>query len=96
MPENSAKYEAIIGLEVHAQLNTDSKIFCSCNNEFGADANTHACPVCLGLPGVLPVLNHKVVEYAIKMGLATNCKIGVTTNNCFKLDDLKGLVIDFG
>ncbi|NVM56731.1 MAG: Asp-tRNA(Asn)/Glu-tRNA(Gln) amidotransferase subunit GatB [Desulfobacterales bacterium] len=68
-------YEAIIGLEVHAQLLTESKIFCSCSTEFGAPPNTHACPVCLGMPGVLPVLNRKVVEYAIRMALATNCTI---------------------
>ncbi|MCD6099324.1 MAG: Asp-tRNA(Asn)/Glu-tRNA(Gln) amidotransferase subunit GatB [Candidatus Marinimicrobia bacterium] len=68
-------YEAVIGLEVHAQLLTKSKIFCSCKNEYGAEPNTNTCPVCLGMPGVLPVLNKKAVEYAIKMGLATNCKI---------------------
>ena len=68
-------YEAVIGLEVHAQLLTKTKIFCSCSTAFGAPPNTHTCPVCLGMPGVLPVLNKKVVEYAIKMGLATNCAI---------------------
>jgi len=67
--------EAVIGLEIHAQLQTDSKIFCSCPTTFGAPPNTHTCPICLGMPGVLPVLNRKVVEYAIKMGLATNCRI---------------------
>ena len=60
-------YEAVIGLEVHAQLLTDSKIFCGCSTAFGADPNEHTCPVCLGMPGVLPVLNKKVVEYAIRM-----------------------------
>lgn len=69
------KYEAIIGLEVHAQLLTKSKIFCGCSTAFGAEPNTHTCPVCLGMPGVLPVLNKKVVEYALKMAIATNCRI---------------------
>lgn len=68
-------YETVIGLEVHAELATKSKAFCSCTTEFGGDVNTHTCPVCLGLPGTLPVLNGKVVEYAIKMGLATHCSI---------------------
>lgn len=68
-------YEAIIGLEVHAQLLTDSKIFCGCSTEFGAPPNTHTCPVCLGMPGVLPVLNRKVVDYTLKMALATDCAI---------------------
>ncbi|WP_227764864.1 Asp-tRNA(Asn)/Glu-tRNA(Gln) amidotransferase subunit GatB [Zhaonella formicivorans] len=71
----SREYEAVIGLEVHAELKTNSKIFCSCTTEFGGEPNTHVCPVCLGLPGVLPVLNKKVVEYAMKAGLALNCKI---------------------
>ena len=69
------EYEAVIGLEVHAQLLTKSKIFCGCTTQFGADPNTNTCPVCLGMPGVLPVLNKKVVEYAIKTGLALNCEI---------------------
>ena len=68
-------YEVIIGLEVHAELSTKSKIYCGCSTEFGSDPNTHVCPICTGMPGVLPVLNEKVVEYAVKMGLATNCKI---------------------
>ncbi len=68
-------FEAVIGLEVHVQLKTKSKIFCSCSTEFGAPPNTHTCPVCLGMPGVLPVLNRKAVEYAMKMALATNCRI---------------------
>ncbi|MEJ6951397.1 Asp-tRNA(Asn)/Glu-tRNA(Gln) amidotransferase subunit GatB [Natronospora cellulosivora (SeqCode)] len=71
----TTKYETVIGLEVHAQLATDSKIFCNCSTEFGADPNMHTCPVCLGLPGTLPVLNKKVVDYAIMAGLATNCTI---------------------
>jgi aspartyl-tRNA(Asn)/glutamyl-tRNA(Gln) amidotransferase subunit B len=69
------KYEAIIGLEVHAQLLTETKAFCSCSTKFGDLPNTNTCPVCLGHPGTLPVLNKKLVEYAIKMGLATNCNI---------------------
>ncbi len=69
------QYEAIIGLEVHAQLLTESKIFCSCSTQFGAEPNTQVCPICLGMPGVLPVLNKKAVEYTIKTGLALNCTI---------------------
>lgn len=68
-------YEMVIGLEVHVELKTKTKIFCSCSTAFGAAPNTQTCPVCMGLPGVLPVLNGKVVEYAVKAGLATNCKI---------------------
>ena len=71
----STQYEVVIGLEVHAELKTDTKIFCSCPTEFGGEENTHVCPVCLGLPGVLPVLNKKVLEYAIRAGLALNCEI---------------------
>ena len=69
------EFEAVIGLEVHAQLLTDTKIFCGCSTKFGNPANTNVCPVCLGHPGVLPVLNKKVVEYTTLMGLATNCTI---------------------
>ncbi|PID76926.1 MAG: Asp-tRNA(Asn)/Glu-tRNA(Gln) amidotransferase GatCAB subunit B [Deltaproteobacteria bacterium] len=69
------EFETVIGLEIHAQLKTDSKIFCGCSTGFGAPPNTHTCPVCLGLPGALPVLNKKAVEYAVKMGLATNSAI---------------------
>jgi aspartyl-tRNA(Asn)/glutamyl-tRNA(Gln) amidotransferase subunit B len=68
-------YTTVIGLEVHAQLKTNSKIFCGCSTSFGASPNAHTCPVCLGMPGVLPVLNRKVVEYTVMMGLATNCRI---------------------
>ncbi len=68
-------YEVVIGLEVHAELSTKSKIYCGCSTEFGADPNTHCCPICTGMPGTLPVLNEKVVEYAVKAGLATNCEI---------------------
>ena len=69
------KYEAVIGLEVHAQLQTNTKIFCGCETAFGEEANTRTCPVCIGMPGVLPVLNKKAVEYIIKTGLATHCAI---------------------
>jgi aspartyl-tRNA(Asn)/glutamyl-tRNA(Gln) amidotransferase subunit B len=69
------KFEPVIGLEVHAQLKTNTKIFCGCSTEFGAPPNTHTCPVCLGMPGVLPVLNRKVVEYTMRMALATRCRI---------------------
>lgn len=72
-------YETVIGLEVHVELATKSKIFCSCTTEFGGEPNTHCCPVCTGMPGTLPVLNKKVVEYAIAAGLATGCNI---TQNC--------------
>jgi len=68
-------YEAVIGLEVHAQLLTRTKIFCHCSTAFGAPPNTHTCPVCLGMPGVLPVLNRKVVDYTLRMALATHCTI---------------------
>lgn len=71
----NSKYEAVIGLEVHAQLSTESKIFCGCSTKFGSNPNSNVCPVCLGHPGVLPVLNKKVVEYAALMGLATNCEV---------------------
>ncbi|MCF7804860.1 MAG: Asp-tRNA(Asn)/Glu-tRNA(Gln) amidotransferase subunit GatB [Candidatus Marinimicrobia bacterium] len=69
------QFEPVIGLEVHAQLATHTKLFCSCHYEYGAAPNTQTCPVCLGMPGVLPVLNRQAVEYAIKMGLATDCTI---------------------
>lgn len=72
MTEN---YEAIIGLEVHAQLLTATKAFCGCSTSYSLSPNAHTCPVCLGLPGALPVLNERVVEFAVKMGLATNCSI---------------------
>lgn len=69
------KYEAVIGLEIHCELKTKTKIFCGCATGFGAEQNTHVCPVCLGLPGVLPTVNKRVVEFGIKAGLATNCTI---------------------
>lgn len=69
------KYQPVIGLEVHIQLKTNTKIFCGCSTQFGAEPNSHTCPVCLGLPGALPVFNEKVAEFAIMAGLATNCTI---------------------
>ncbi|HOV98601.1 MAG TPA: Asp-tRNA(Asn)/Glu-tRNA(Gln) amidotransferase subunit GatB, partial [Bacteroidota bacterium] len=71
----SEKYEPVIGLEVHAQLLTKSKAFCGCSTQFGSAPNSNVCPVCLGMPGVLPVLNKQVVDYTIRMGLATHCTI---------------------
>ena len=69
------RYEVVIGLEVHAQLATRTKIFCGCPTDFGAAANTHVCPVCLGLPGVLPVLNRQAVECIVRTGVALGCAI---------------------
>ncbi len=74
-------YEVVIGLEVHAELSTKTKIFCSCPTEFGGAPNTHTCPICMAMPGTLPVLNEKVVEYAVKAGLATNCEIARDSKN---------------
>ena len=74
-------YEVIIGLEVHSELSTKTKIFCSCPTGFGAEPNTHICPICTAMPGTLPVLNEKVVEYAVKAGLATNCEIARQSKN---------------
>ncbi|MDP4153087.1 MAG: Asp-tRNA(Asn)/Glu-tRNA(Gln) amidotransferase subunit GatB [Bacillota bacterium] len=73
------KYIPVIGLEVHAELNTKTKIYCGCANKFGSEVNTNCCPICSGMPGTLPVLNKNVVEYAARMGLATNCKINTVT-----------------
>ena len=69
------KYEAVIGLEVHAQLLTETKIFCGCSTKFGSEPNTQTCPICIGMPGVLPVLNRKAVEYIVRTGLALGCDI---------------------
>ena len=71
----SKQYETVIGLEVHVELATKTKIFCACSTAFGGAPNTHTCPVCTGMPGSLPVLNKQVVEYALAVGLATNCQI---------------------
>ena len=91
------KFETVIGLEVHAQLSTDSKIFCTCSAKFGADQNTHVCPICLAMPGVLPVMNRKAVDFAIKMGLATHCTISqrsiMARKNYFYPDLPKGYQI---
>lgn len=76
------RYELIAGLETHIELSTKTKIFCQCTTEFGGEPNTHCCPICMGMPGTLPKLNKKVVEYAVKAGLATNCKI----RNISKMD----------
>jgi aspartyl-tRNA(Asn)/glutamyl-tRNA(Gln) amidotransferase subunit B len=90
-------FEPVIGLEVHAQLLTHSKIFCGCSTKFGASPNSNACQICLGMPGVLPVLNRKVVEFTIKMGLATHCRINENCNfarkNYFYPDLPKGYQI---
>ena len=92
-----ARYETVIGLEVHAQLRTKSKIFCGCSTEFGREPNENVCAVCSGMPGVLPVLNAKVAEYAAKMGLAVDCDINTTSvfarKNYFYPDLPKGYQI---
>src|SRR5271169_4549759 len=74
-PEVLAKYETVIGLEVHVQLLTNSKIFCGCSTHFGDPPNTNVCPVCLGLPGTLPILNKRAVELAMRASLALNCTV---------------------
>ena len=76
MSVNREQYEAVIGLEVHAQLLTQTKAFCGCTTKFGNEPNTNACPICLGMPGVLPVLNKNLVEFILRMGIATHCSIG--------------------
>ena len=78
---SNENYEVVIGLEVHAELSTKTKIFCSCKTEFGGEPNTHCCPVCMAMPGTLPVLNKKVVEYTVKAGLSTNCEIAKVSKN---------------
>ena len=74
-------YEIVIGLEVHSELSTNTKIFCSCSTEFGGEPNTHCCPICMAMPGTLPVLNEQVIKYAVKAGLATNCEISSESKN---------------
>ena len=90
-------YETVIGLEIHAQLSTNTKIFCGCSTTFGAQPNTQTCPICIGMPGVLPVLNKKVVEYVIKAGLSVNCEISKSSRfarkNYFYPDLPKGYQI---
>src|SRR6201987_3956219 len=92
-----AKYEPVIGLEVHVQLLTASKIFCSCSTQFGNPPNTNVCPVCLGMPGSLPVLNKKAVEFAVLAAMALNCRINETSifarKNYFYPDLPKGYQI---
>lgn len=94
------EFETVIGLEIHAELNTKTKAFCSCPVTFGKEANTCCCPVCMGLPGSLPVLNKRVVEYAVKMGIATNCEINLKSQfarkNYFYPDLPKGYQISQG
>src|SRR3954469_12370781 len=90
-------FEAVIGLEIHAQLLTASKIFCGCSTSFGAQPNTHICPVCIGLPGALPVLNRAAVDFAIRAGLAFGCTLHERSvfarKNYFYLDLPKGYQI---
>ena len=96
-PEILAKYQPVIGLEVHVQLLTESKAFCGCINQYGGEPNTHVCPTCLGLPGALPVLNRKAVEYAVLAAKAINCEIRETSifarKNYFYPDSPKGYQI---
>ena len=94
-PEILAKYQPVIGLEVHVQLLTESKAFCGCVNKYGGEPNTHTCPTCLGLPGALPVLNRKAVEFAVLAAKAIHCEIREASlfarKNYFYPDNPKGL-----
>src|SRR6185312_1790794 len=96
-PELIAKYEPVIGLEVHCQLATRTKIFCGCPAGFGAPPNTHVCPVCLALPGALPVLSREAVELALKAAIALNCNVNSVSRfarkNYFYPDSPKGYQI---
>ena len=96
-PEILAKYQPVIGLEVHVQLLTATKAFCGCVNQYGGEPNTHCCPTCLGLPGALPVLNRQAVEFAVLAAKAINCEIRETSifsrKNYFYPDSPKGYQI---
>ena len=96
-PEVLAQYQPVIGLEVHVQLMTESKAFCSCVNRYGGEPNTHVCPTCLGLPGALPVLNRKAVEFAVLAATAIHCEIRERSifarKNYFYPDNPKGYQI---
>ena len=96
-PEVLAKYQPVIGLEVHVQLLTRTKAFCGCKNEYGGEPNTHTCPTCLGLPGALPVLNRQMVEFAVLAAEALGCKINERSifarKNYFYPDSPKGYQI---
>lgn len=82
-------YEIVVGLEVHAELNTKSKIYCNCRNAFGLEVNTQVCPVCMGMPGTLPTLNEKVVEYAIKMDMLCTARSTVFANRTERITSIR-------